>query len=56
MNSLLKILIIDDSETNRLLLKEMLQGKAELEEAEDGFEAWQKYSKSLEEKRYDLLL
>lgn len=56
MNSLLKILVVDDSETNRLLLKEMLRSKAEIDEAEDGYEAWKLYTKSLEDRRYDILL
>lgn len=56
MSRSMKVMVVDDSETNRLLLKEMLKGKAEIDEAEDGFGAWKLYTKSLDEKRYDILL
>ena len=56
MSSLMRFLVVDDSITNRILIKEMLRGKAECIEAEDGLAAWKLYTKSLEVKRYDLLL
>ena len=56
MGALMKVLIVDDSQTNRSLLKEMLKGKVDVAEAEDGLAAWKLYSLSLEAMRYDLLL
>ena len=56
MAALMKVLIVDDSKTNRILLKEMLKGKVDIAEAEDGLAAWKLYTLSLEALRYDLLL
>ena len=53
---MMKFLVVDDSATNRMLIKEMLKGKADIEEAEDGLAAWKLYCRSLEGPRYDLLL
>jgi len=56
MEAMMKILVVDDSVTNRMLIKEMLKGKAEIDEAEDGLAAWKLYSRSLDKQRYDILL
>jgi len=53
----MRVLVVDDSETNRVLLREMLGDKAvEIDEAEDGLIAWRLYTKSLDTQRYDVCL
>jgi CheY-like chemotaxis protein len=52
----LRALIVDDSETNRILIMEMLKDLAVCVEAENGKEALELYSNSLGNGKYDLML
>ncbi len=58
MSKLWRTLVVDDSETNRQLIKEFIHGKAECEEAEDGLKAWKLYNKTMhgEAAPYDIVL
>ena len=56
MDKILKVLVVDDSQTNRLLFTEILGQKAKCDEAENGVQAWKLYNKSLNEGAYDIVL
>ncbi len=51
-----RILVVDDSFTNRQLILEILRGKAECDMAANGMEAMTAYKDSLNNKPYDLIL
>ena len=53
-----KVMLVDDSETNRELIKEVLNGAVEFIEAEDGLQAWKAYNRVVKEGKtdFDLIL
>lgn len=56
MSRTLRALVVDDSETNRILIMEMLKDLAVCVQAENGKEALELYSNSIGNGKYDLML
>ncbi len=51
-----KILVVDDVETNRQLLIEVLGDKAKCGQASDGSQAFEIYDTGIDSEKYDLIL
>lgn len=52
----MKVLIVEDEATSRILLEKMFQGQAVIETAENGEEAFDRVSEALEDdERFDLI-